>query len=134
LIIIKNNYFVSIIYSMPKRTVNRRRTRGGGFFDFLTGKKDQTQMYGQTPYQSSQSSFSNFFQRRQPQTQMYGQSPSQSSFSNFFQRRQPQPQLQPQSISPSYNDGQYNGNFGGGRRRKTRKTRKGRKMRTRKNR
>ena len=95
---------------MPKRTV-KRRTRGGGFFDFLTGKKEQPQMYGQTPYQSSQ-----------------------SSFSNFFQRRQPQPQLQPQSISPSYNDGQYNGNFGGGRRRKTRKTRKGRKMRTRKNR
>ena len=90
---------------MPKRTANRRR-RGGGFFDFLTGKKDQTQMYGQ--------------------------SPSQSSFSNFFQRSQPQ--LQPQSIAPSYNDGQYNGNFGGGRRRKTRKTRKGRKMRTRKNR
>lgn len=90
---------------MPKRTV-KRRTRGGGFFDFLTGKKEQPQMYGQ--------------------------SPSQSSFSNFFQTRQPQ--LQPQSISPSYNDGQYNGNFGGGRRRKTRKTRKGRKMRTRKNR
>ena len=111
LIIIKNNYFVSIIYSMPKRT-SKRRTRGGGFFDFLTGKKDQTQMYGQSPpYQSSQ-----------------------SSFSNFFQRSQPQQQLQSQSIAPSYNDGQYNGNFGGGRRRKTRKTRKGRKMRTRKNR
>ena len=90
---------------MPKRT-SKRRTRGGGFFDFLTGKKDETQMYGQ--------------------------SPSQSNFYNFFQRRQSQPQVQ--SIAPSYNDGQYNGNFGGGRRRKTRKTRKGRKMRTKKNR
>ena len=89
---------------MPKRT-SKRRTRGGGFFDFLTGKRDQTQMYGQTP--------------------------SQSSFPSLFQRRQPQQQVQ--SIAPSYSDGQNNGYFGG-RRRKTRKTRKGRKMRTRKNR
>lgn len=60
---------------MPKRTLNRRMRRGGGLFDFLTGKKDETQMYGQ-------SSFPSLFQRRQPQQQVQSIAPSYNDGQN----------------------------------------------------
>lgn len=111
---------------MPNRTV-KRRTRGGGIWDWFTGKKNQNQnqMYGQSqePGQGS------FWSRQMPH-----QSSSSSPFSSFFGRRQPQRQVE--RITPSYIENDENNRYitGGGRTRKNRKTRKGRKMRTRKNR
>jgi len=147
LIIIQNNYFIYILYSMPNRTV-KRRTRGGGFFDWFTGNKTQNQvqnqMYGQnqgqTPGKLQLSPWSNLKQRfgysqRQSPYQSSASSSSSSPYS-FFGRRQPQPQRQVERITPSYIENDENDRYitGGGRRRKNRKTRKGRKMRTRKNR
>jgi len=132
---------------MPNRTV-KRRTRGGGFFDWFSGNKNQNQnqeqnqnqMYGQnqgqTPGKLQLSPWSNlkqrfgYSQRQSP----YQSSPSSSSPYSFFGRRQPQRQVE--RITPSFVENDENDRYitGGSRRRKNRKTRKGRKMRTRKNR